>query len=322
MLRKSIAVLICILFIFLSLYSEGYANILKEIWLEGNNSPVYRVVLPTSYEITVDSYQLLSDGSMIDSPYYYILNKGENPVMIHISFQLYSKEGIAINLVKERNQVRKSHHEYDIWFAILFDNENPIITTYDKLLRTESGDIVYEYQLKKLDERPLDLDKIQIGEEKIEVITPSAITMDVEVLSGSAYQLRNGYNGEEKENTKENELEYIYSTEESKGNVTGKKIFYQDILHIGTQEQDLGSIDENSYNILVLHDEWTTRSLSMEPVKAYILEDGQIALGQMADENGGFIAFRFLGSVNPKVNWERTQLELGIRYEITEESNK
>ena len=106
---------------------------------------IYKVVVPTSYSFTVDPYQVLDEDSMITSPEFAIINKSSMPIQVDASFRLTAKEGVVLDTKKSRNSVGGNTENNEIWLAAVFDSGINRLITIDKILTTNSGDIVYKY---------------------------------------------------------------------------------------------------------------------------------------------------------------------------------
>lgn len=106
----------------------------------------------------------------------------------------------------------------------------------------------------------------------------------------------------------------IYSTESMMGDIPGEPVFYQDTVRAKGSYGNLAAIDEHFSNVLVINNDWSTKSIILDRARVYQLEDGTILTGEAAPNSGSVVNFRFLGTVNSRVKWSETRLKADIKF--------
>ena len=182
--KKQIVAILIFTVVFLNILPSGvYADELAP----ETPSPVYNVVVPTSYEFTVDPNKVIDNNSMIASPEYYIINKSDIPIQLDMSFKLETKEGVVLDVKDSRRAVSSKSPNYEIWFAVLFQSKIKRTITQEKQLMTDQGNIVYSY--RNGDSVLYSIDPILFKKERIEIIEEAAeedSDKPVSSVSGSA----------------------------------------------------------------------------------------------------------------------------------------
>ena len=189
-MKKRILSTIIILAIFLNIISP-------KVYAQETNteeaSPIYKVVVPTNYSFIVDPYEILDEDSMIASPEFNIINKSSIPIKVHISFQISAKEGVILDIKNATNMVSDISYNNEIWIAAVFSTNNEKEITKFKILKTQQGDVIYQYLEEQVEET-------------------------AEAVSGSAISLQNDEN---------NPIQNVEQAEETAQAVSGSAISVQ-----------------------------------------------------------------------------------------------
>ena len=141
MKRKIYSVFISMLIFLYCISPNAYAQ--EEYYQE--IGPIYNVVVPTSYHITVDPNLYLDKASMITSPEYYIINKSSVPIQMDIAFKLISKDSIILDVKNSPKEVEDIPQESDIWFAAAFHTRIIKEVTEERILTSMQGETIYQY---------------------------------------------------------------------------------------------------------------------------------------------------------------------------------
>ena len=102
--------------------------------------------------------------------------------------------------------------------------------------------------------------------------------------------------------------------------VNGTPVVFQDTLKVFGNYGNIEDLNVDSPNILVIGNEWNTRTVLLDKAKTYQLIDGTVITGETAGNDQGVASFRFVGSVNPNIKWSETELKVTIKYDINNSS--
>jgi|GEM_PF-3580675 len=99
----------------------------------------------------------------------------------------------------------------------------------------------------------------------------------------------------------------------------GIPVLYNDTTAVKGYYGILADLSDTSNNVVTIDTSLNaSMSFTLTQATEYLLDDGSIVTGEVAENNGGVAVFRFIGAVNTNANWANSDVKVTVQYNITD----
>ena len=278
-------------------------------------NPVYKIVVPTSYDFAVDPFEQMDEGSQIASSDYYVINKSNVNVTTDISFKLAKNSAVSTTLADKKasydedthtkgyldiaaspSAIDKDKNAASLWIgAAAAYNVTPVNATAKatKLNLNSTTDDASKVYVK--DDESTDIKVFKSS------ITPTGYTAatSADSIGGIAYK---------------NDGTFEYD------DITGVSAtkYWADTTTGEGKEGALKDLTDASPNVITLGTEATKMRLALAKANSVdVYTDAAATTSVQATGSAtadGVTAFRLVGAANPNYKWAASLIDLTVSY--------